>query len=473
MKLRAIFFCAMLLAGCARFEPQYISSEETVAALESRLLTDPGLRAFIEKNLGRELKQWPLKRWDLETLTLAGYYFHPNLDVARAEWRTAAAGAIGAGARPNPTISFTPGYNVNAASAVSPWLAAAGFDWPVETAGKRKLRVTHARQVAEGAHLNLISAAWKVRADVRNSLAAYRFAGNQLSALEQKVALQKQIVERLEQRLAAGAISSSEVTPARIVLQKTELELSVVRENYAMAASHAAEAIGIPARVFEKTPKTMTVYTPQLSNSQLAEARRIALQNRTDILAALVDFDAAQTALRLEIAKQYPDIHLNPNYEYDAGENKWRLGVSLELPILNRNEGGIADAKARRDEAAARFTALQAKVISEIDAATKPFRIARERTFAIQSAFTNQRKQEDAVAAQVKAGEAESLDLLNVKLEKLALVSINDETGFRCEQAFGRLEDAVQQLLEKRAGVIAAAPPENLDQNPRASHNER
>src|SRR6185436_12086335 len=64
-----------------------------------------------------------------------------------------------------------------------------------------------------------------------------------------------------------------------------------------------------------------------------------------------------------------PDIHLNPGYQWDQGENKWQLGVSMELPVLNRNQGPIAEAKAKRDEAAARFLALQSRVISEIDRA--------------------------------------------------------------------------------------------------------
>ena len=475
--LPAVFVLAgIVLVGCARFEPQKISPMETAAALENRSLDDSGLRSFIEKNLGRGLKKWPPKAWDLELLTLAAYYFQPSLDVARAEWRTAAAGAISAGARPNPTVSFSPGYTVNAASGVSPWLAAAGFDWPVETAGKRGLRIQRAKQFAESAHLNLISTAWKVCANVRDSLAAYRFAGSQASALEQKVALQKQIVSRLEERLNAGAIASSEVMPARIALQKTELESSLAHENETSSQAHLAEAIGIPARIFKNLPMALSLYTPELDDASLAEARKNALQNRADIRIALADFDAAQTSLRLEIAKQYPDIHFSPNYEYDQGDNKWRLGVSLELPLLNRNQGPIAEAKAKRDEATARFTALQAKVISEIDSAAKVFQTARKRAFEIQPALENQRKQENAVAVQVEAGEADSLDLLNVKLEKLTLLALNEEIGYHAEQAFGQLEDSVQSRTlsgEKRGEAIAALPPENLDQSPRIGDNQR
>src|SRR5262249_49546901 len=85
---------------------------------------------------------------------------------------------------------------------------------------------------------------------------------------------------------------------------------------------------------------------------------------------ALADYGASQSALQLEIARQYPDVRIGPGYEYDQGLNKWStIGVSLELPVLNRNAGPIGEADARRTEAAARFAELQATVIDEIDRA--------------------------------------------------------------------------------------------------------
>jgi outer membrane protein TolC len=42
------------------------------------------------------------------------------------------------------------------------------------------------------------------------------------------------------------------------------------------------------------------------------------------VLAALADYAASEAALRLEIAKQYPDIHLNPGYQLDAARTNGR-----------------------------------------------------------------------------------------------------------------------------------------------------
>jgi outer membrane protein TolC len=97
------------------------------------------------------------------------------------------------------------------------------------------------------------------------------------------------------------------------------------------------------------------------------------LQGRSDIQSALAEYAAAEADLQLQIAKQYPDVHLSPGYQYDQGDNKWSLGVTFELPLLNQNQGPIAEARARRLESAARFTELQAKVIGEIDRASAAY----------------------------------------------------------------------------------------------------
>jgi len=81
-----------LLAGCARFESRPISPVETAAILEARTLADPQLRSFLEKNGRRAFPAWPARSWDFETLTLVAFYFHPSLEVARAQWSVAQAG---------------------------------------------------------------------------------------------------------------------------------------------------------------------------------------------------------------------------------------------------------------------------------------------------------------------------------------------------------------------------------------------
>ena len=99
------FAAAIVISGCATFVPKPVSPTATVAAYEARTLDNPELRAFIQRNTQPELGTWPPPQWNLELLTLVAYYYHPDLDVARAKWGVAQAGVLTAGMRPNPSIN--------------------------------------------------------------------------------------------------------------------------------------------------------------------------------------------------------------------------------------------------------------------------------------------------------------------------------------------------------------------------------
>ena len=84
MRYWPIIVGTFLVAGCAHYQPQPVSPEQTAAQWESRRLDDPGLKKFLEQNAGHEIQNWPQKNWDLNSLTLAAFYFHPSLEVAES-----------------------------------------------------------------------------------------------------------------------------------------------------------------------------------------------------------------------------------------------------------------------------------------------------------------------------------------------------------------------------------------------------
>src|ERR1051326_7123205 len=109
--LVSILSLSLTFVGCARFHSQPLSASANANALESRSLTNTEIKLFLEKNLHRDLSNWPEVEWDFEMLTLAAFYYHPSLEVARAQWAVAKGGEVTAGQRPNPTLTVTPTYN--------------------------------------------------------------------------------------------------------------------------------------------------------------------------------------------------------------------------------------------------------------------------------------------------------------------------------------------------------------------------
>ena len=289
-----------------------------------------------------------------------------------------------------------------------------------------------------------------MRSQLRLSVIDFTSATRRESLLRKQLAVQEQVVASLEQRRQAGAMASAEITPARLLLQKVRLDLGDAQRQQAEARAHVAEAIGVSLSALKdvEIAYDLAAFPADMDRLTSSEVRREALQRRPDVLAALADYAASESALQLEIAKQYPDIHLTTGYEYDQGLQKWGLlGFGVELPLLNRNEGPIAQAEARRKHAAASFEALQAKVIAEIDRALAVFQVAARSREGAEALLATQRKQQESVEQQVKAGAADHLDALTAQLE-LATSELALEDGqTKLHQALGALENAVQRPL--------------------------
>ena len=449
-------FLGVLLAGCAHFEPQPISPADSAAKLDARRLDDPGLRQFLEANHGYEAERWPPIAWDFQALTLTAFYFHPSLEVARAQWRVAEAGVKTAGGRPNPTLGVTPGYNTTTL-VPSPWFPAVNFDLPVETAGKRGKRVTEARKLSESARWNIIATAWRVRSNLRASLLDFTAANKRTAILSNQAFTQERIVKLLQQRFDTGGISRPELTTAQIALHKAQLDLADAELKRAEGKPRLAESLGLSADALDGAEFAFEFPEPA-DDLTSAEARRVALQSRSDILGALADYAAAEADLRLQIAKQFPDVHFNPGYQFDQGDNKWSLGISVELPVLNQNQGPIAEAEARRKLAAAKFTALQAQVIGEIDRAVAGWRATRGQKKTGDALLAASQRQIQSVQAQAQAGAADQLDLLNSFLESNSASLVQLENEARLQRAVSALEDAVQRSMDAMESSLIEQP---------------
>ena len=462
----ALTFAGLLAASCIRYHPKPVTASGTAADFEARSLLAPELREFLVAN--KEVGDWPPSVWDIKTLTLAAFYYSPDLDVARTQWGIARAGRITAGERINPVVNPILGYNVTSpVSEVTPWIPEVALEITIETAGKRGLRIASARQLSESARFNVMSAAWDVRSRLRGALLDLFAAERTSSLLSEQREIQAEIVRLLEVQRQAGEVSAYETTQARVALDTGRLAAIEAGRSAEDARARLAACIGVPRRALEGLPISYDCFKRPSPDIPSGEVRRHALENRTDILSALSEYEATQSDLRLEIAKQYPDIRLGPDYQLDQTDSKWTIGLAVDLPILSRNKGPIAEAEARRAESAARFLALQAGVIGELDAAVEDCRSALLKAEAADDLLAHLSAQEAAARPRRELGEISKLEYLTIRLELSAGALAGLDALIQAQQAVGRLENAAQSPLDVKdwiAGEIrrGAGPSKEL-----------
>ncbi len=187
------------------------------------------------------------------------------------------------------------------------------------------------------------------------------------------------------------------------------------------------------------------------------EVRRDAILNRADVRGALAEYAASQSALQLEIAKQYPDVHLNPGYELDQTDNKWSLGLTVDLPLLNHNQGPVAEAEAKRKQAAAHFLTVQSTAIGEIDSALAGYQAALQKSATAKALLGHLQEQLKSIRAQAKAGEVAPLAVATAEAEYATGAQSRLDALVKAQQALGQLEDAVQSPLTLPPDALNAA----------------
>ncbi|HUY04913.1 MAG TPA: TolC family protein, partial [Rhodocyclaceae bacterium] len=194
--------------------------------------------------------------------------------------------------------------------------------------------------------------------------------------------------------------------------------------------------------------------------------RSAALANRADLLAALARYAASQSALQLEIARQYPDLRIGPGYQWDQGAEKWSLGIGLTLPLFNRNQGQIARAKAQRELAAARFIALQARDIARTERALAGYRAALSALDTAQSLSATQQSRAQAAQRRFAAGDSDRSALDQAQLRALAAENTRLSASLQAQRALGALEDAIERPLDGTVEVSDTALPDPVRDAP-------
>jgi outer membrane protein, heavy metal efflux system len=440
-----------LLGACANqtYEAKPIDAARLTDSFGQRTLDSEELHRYMLAQ-GYPENAFPIKQWGLYELTLAAFLYNPQLDVARAKWRAAQAAQVTAGQKQNPGVSGYLQSNSQTSGGLSPWTYGISFAVPVETGGKRQVRMAQAASLSEAARIEIGQSAWQVRSQLRDSLLGYQAALLQISLLQREVALYEEIVQMLEKRLEAGLASSIDLSNVRLQLQKARQSLEAENNRLTGLRTALDIAIGLPAGAlaavkFDTTLPDRTTSSDPLSDRDI---RQNGLLNRLDIRSALARYAAAEANLQLEIARQYPDFSIAPGYAWDQGNVQWSLGLSTILSLINKNEGPIAEARAARDLQASQFSALQVNIIGELEKSHVIQHAAQRRAARASELLAAQQQRLAQAERQFERGYADRLELTQNRLEALVAEQGMLEARIQAQRTLNALEDAVQRPLD-------------------------
>jgi cobalt-zinc-cadmium efflux system outer membrane protein len=302
----------------------------------------------------------------VEGLVAEGLERNPELSFYRAELAAAKAGRKAAGLWANPELSGSAGHK--SSRALSSGLGAEGVAWsvsvvqPVEWPGRIGLRKAIANREIELAELGLE----RFRAALAGRV---RGLGNGLFAAQEKAAAAREAAERfralrevLVQREPAGVTPLLETR----VIEATELTM----QRKASEAELATQAALLELNQLRGAPpgERLSVAPPRLTFRAAEQADALLAAARTNNFELRVRAsELAQQGFKVALAKneRFPAISVGPSFSEETAFERERVvgvGVSLPLPLWNRNSANIETAQARRLQAETSLLVAQREV---------------------------------------------------------------------------------------------------------------
>ncbi len=284
-----------------------------------------------------------------QTLTLDAALqnaFANNPDLAAAQWEIdiAQGGRQQSGLIPNPVVSWDAEDTRRNSRTTTLKLSQT-----LELGGKRGARIDVATRAQDAAALTLEQRRNGLRADVIDSYYAALRAQERLDLAQRSLALAERGLVVANGRVTAGKSSPVEATRAQVQLSEIRLELNRAQIGLTDAYRRLAASTGSAAPDFQAVVAPGQSTPPLPGSGQLLSR----LEQTAELRLAELQIMQNEASLNLEKAQRIPDLDVSIGSQYDASvrERVNVVGVSMPIPLFNRNQGNVLAASRRADQA--------------------------------------------------------------------------------------------------------------------------
>ncbi len=412
----------MTLSGCAVYRPAPLETgaaavlappDLDAAADAAGRLSHPRL-APVRIDLGQPLTP--------QALGLIAVVENPDLKAARAKAGVARAQVFAAGLLPDPAVTLGADHILSGPDHTDPRLAAVALD--LNALRERGVSIAVARGARDQARDDLAWQEWQTAGQAR--LLAARIGGLEiLFAIDaDSRARADSLLSRVMIAAARGDVKADEVETRRLAAADAADKARQAERDLGVARLDLNTLLGLQPdtvlRIAPAPPPAIGLDTEALFQRARAE--------RLDLQALRAGYASQEAATHKAVLDQFPNLQLTLTRQVDTTANQL-IGpsVNFSLPLWNRNQGGIAVARATREqlraEYAARLFSTRADIAGLVDG------------------LTLERRQRAEIAAQVAPLEP--------------IVAATESAARHGDIAEAAADAARQSLADKRLALVA------------------
>ncbi len=310
-------------------------------------------------------------------------FLDKNLELlaGKLEINIAEAEIIQAKLWPNPTLSISEINLWNTGTKHSedqPYLfgtwgeysqIAVELEQLIQTAGKRKKWVAMEKTNAEITQSNFEDLLRNLKYEFRNSLTEIQYLQAKERIYKELIAQIQSMVQGFKNQYQQKNISQSELVRLQSLEIQFNKEIKEIRQDKNEVIKELKTWMALSSQMYlVLTDEDFIPNYDQLNNLNEIELLSQALDNRPDLKAAKFETDYFQKKLTYEKALRTPDLTFSINY--DRGGNIMRdfvgLGIAMDLPFFNRNQGNIQIAQHEISQSQLNLNQKEIEVQSEV-----------------------------------------------------------------------------------------------------------
>jgi outer membrane protein, heavy metal efflux system len=407
------------LTGCASYAPLPLDHDTVEAKLQ------PPDRQTI-RLLAKEILHPLLQPLDFniddglspDEAAILAVIANPKLRASRDQRGIATAQLLQAGILPNPQLSYK--LDVPTGGTTTPGLVNAfGVDlsWEITSLITRGAKIAAARADASSVDLDIAWQEWQTAQAAKLQVYHLYFFDRQLQFGGQEVGRLRENLDLVKRAADLGFVTVVDLAAAEAALQKMHasvLALEQQREQERMALN---QLLGFPSEEFIALETKISPPEPQLL-PPAAELVRGLERSRLDLLALKQGYQSQEQRLRSAVLAQFPKIGLGFSRAGDTSNIVTTgFGITIDLPLFDRNQGAIAIEKTTRAKLFDEYVARLFEARGEVARLLANIRSLQSQSEAAESAIPTLQKVTESYREALRQGNADILTYYNARAE--------------------------------------------------------
>ncbi len=420
--LIVLILCGLpLQLGCKAYVPLPLNPAEVVHQLD-HTRQHPDMSQATVRDTGGEVdpkaEAEPGQNPPAFTLKLAADWllrYGPEILEVEAEYRTALAKARIKTPLPNPTLSMGAEYGFGRDVSTRRVVPFGSIGFQIPTGDRLEQQDQLNQAAAEVAQVRALTRHRELYLSLRELYTRLATVRRRHAARLDIARSAERSVEASRRLVEAGQAVAADIALFELEHARSEVDVLNSRVSTATVESALATLIGVHARHFVRLPEQLL---PKLADQlpSLESLKEMLILHHPELARLRARYAASERALRLEIAKQYPDLSIGGSGRGEVGDRKVILGLPLgiELPLFDRNEQGIAEAEGRREEVRTHYTAAASRALAALEHAYRVAQLSgRTRRILQQTILAKARNSIQLARRALAAGSGDVLRLLD------------------------------------------------------------